>query len=577
MWISRVRQPATSGVAISRRLARSGVRPIAVLGRRNYATTEQNPSEKPSSSSLHWIKTSLGLAGTATAAFLIYTYATKGDASKISKSFPDLSKTAEELSSDFVQQKRSLKSPGVYVWGTNVYHVVDPESKDSVVKTPRKMSYFDGQVLRDLKLGETSGAAITEHGDLVQWGKGYSESDYKPAKTLTGKNLISLCMSHDRILALSGDGKVYSLPIAMHDQLSGRKPEEGSWVPFWTGKAGVSYRVLQPSLKLGEKVTAISGGLEHILLLTSSGRVFSAASSTENFPSFGQLGIPGLTWATRPKGPVDACHEIKLPKDSKVTQIATGEYHSLLLTKDGHVFTFGDNSFGQLGMEFDPSVPFCDTPAPVHFRNLYRGGVWHLQATGIAAGGANSFFVVDVQHAIGHDEDPRKISNIISDTWTCGRGIWGALGTGKWTHLQDSLTKVKALSGLVEYDENTKHIIPIRPSDISVGTTHVSAVLDNKTHLDAPSTSTLDTANDSGLDVLWWGGNEHFQLGTGKRSNISKPTHINIHPGAGLGDKNDLARLQILPFHKGKVGARNVNMRQRVECGRHISAVYSSV
>ncbi|KAL4885136.1 hypothetical protein BJY04DRAFT_205685 [Aspergillus karnatakaensis] len=541
----------------------TSVRSTNAIGRRHYASNERTTREGPSGSS-NWFRNSLGLAATATAAFLAYSFLTKPDESEFLKHLPgSSSKSIEDLSAQYVQNKRSLGSPGVYIWGTNEYGVVDPNAQESVIKTPRRLSYFDNHVLRDLKLGETSGAAIIESGDLVQWGKGYSETDFKPTKTLTGKNLVSLTISHDRILALSSDGTVYSLPVSQHDQSSGRKSEESSWIPLWSGKSDLSYRLIQPSLKLGEKVTAISGGLEHVLLLTSSGRVFSAAASTEEFPSFGQLGIPGLMWATRPKGPVDTPHEIKTPSDAKVKQIATGDYHSLLLTEHGDVLAFGDNSFGQLGIQFDPSSPFRDRPIQLPIRGLYRDGARLPQATGVAAGGANSFFAVDVQQS-DPTNDPKSAGRVTSDIWACGRGIWGALGNGKWTHLQDSPIKLKALSGLVEYDETIKALTPIRLSDISVGTTHVAAILSNQAHLTRPSTSSLEIADDAGLDVVWWGGNEHFQLGSGKRSNLSKPTHINVPPEAGSEDKEP-ARLQMLPRHHGKVGSRNVNMRQRIQ------------
>ncbi|KAL4786194.1 hypothetical protein BJX76DRAFT_346468 [Aspergillus varians] len=565
MMFIRARQPAVNAIAISRQLRGKGLRSTVALGRRRYANNKQEtPGDHLPSS--NWFRNSLGFAATATAAFLLYSFMTSPSESDFLKSLPDSSKSIEDLSAQYVQRKRSLRSPGLYIWGTNEYRVVDPDSKESIIKRPRRLSYFDSHVLRDLKLGETSGAAITENGDLVQWGKGYSETDFKPTKTLAGKNLTSLSMSHDRILALSSNGNVYSLPVSRHDQSSGRKPNEKSWLPFWAGKAGkaeVSYRLIQPSLKLGEKVTAISGGLEHVLLLTSSGRVFSAVASTENFPSFGQLGIAGLTWATRPSGPVDAPHEIKTPNGVKVAQIAAGDYHSLMLTKDGDVLAFGDNSFGQLGIQFDPALPFRNTPTLVLIKSLYREGAGHPRATGIGAGGANSFFTVDVQQA-GSVEDLKRTGKITSDIWTCGRGIWGALGNGKWTHLQDRPIKLKALSGLVEYDEATKELSPIRLSDISIGTTHVSAILGNQTHLDRASTSSLEKTDDAGLDVVWWGGNEHFQLGTGKRSNLSKPTHINIPPEAMTDDDKEPARLQLLPRHRGTVGGRGVDMRQRL-------------
>ncbi|KAE8353566.1 hypothetical protein BDV28DRAFT_156913 [Aspergillus coremiiformis] len=569
MWTSRARQPVTNIIAVSRRFPRSP-QPVVIPWGRGYASSNSNAFERPRSSS-NWIRNSLGLAGTGAAVFLIYTtYATgekkqAGSQADTNTKAHDLSQATEQLGSQYVQHQRSLKCPGTYVWGTNAYRVVDPDSKETV--------------LRDLKLSEKSGAAIAENGDLIQWGKGYSESDFKPTKTLTGKKLNSLCMSNDRILALSSDGSVYSLPIARDDQYSSRKPKESSWVPFWSGKSELSYRLLQPSLRLGESVTALSGGLEHALLLTNYGRVFSVASSTESYPSFGQLGVPGLTWATRPKGPVDMCHEIEALKGSKITQIATGDYHSLALSKDGCLFAFGDNSFGQLSMKFDAALPFCDSPTSVPIKNLYRGNVWFPKVTGIAAGGANSFFMVDAQRIIAPGENPstvRDLGRVTADTWSCGRGIWGALGNGKWTHIQDAPTKVKALSGLFEYDEYTKNLSPIRLHSISVGTTHVSAIMDNIARVSALPSNTLNGINDWGFDVLLWGGNEHFQLGTRRRSNQSKPTHINAPLEDKGEDTEQEARLQIMPRHKGKVGSRTVNMAQRMECGRHISAIYSS-
>lgn len=576
-----MQRPAANAASAYRRLPKRG-RLTITPGRRQYARpTDGNKTFEEPTSSSHWFRNSLGLAGAGTAAFLAYSYATS-NTTRIQGAPPSGSRDHSKPTNDFplVQEKRSVKSPGVYLWGDNTHRVVDPESKATTIKTPRNLHYFDGHVLRDIKLQEKMGAAILENGDLVQWGKGYSETEFKPAKTLTGKNLISVCMSNDRILTLSSDGNVYSLPMAKEDQLGGRKLKESSWVPYWSGTAEVSYRLLKPSLKLGEKVTAISGGLEHALLLTSSGRVFSVASSTEHYPSFGQLGVPGLTWATRPKGPVDSCHEIKDLAGSKIVQIAAGDYHSLVLGKDGSVYSFGDNSFGQLGFAFDAALPFHDTPTAIPVQKLYRGNIWFPKVTSIAAGGANSFFTVDAKRIVGPGENPsaiRDLDRITADTWTCGRGIWGALGTGKWTHIQDAPAKIQALSGLFEYDERAKKLTPIRLREISVGTTHVSAIMDNNAHLERSSTASLESSKDWGFDVLWWGGNEHFQLGTGKRTNMSKPTYINAPLETGAEHPKQEARLQIMPRHKGKVGKRTVSMEQRVECGRHVSAIYSAI
>jgi alpha-tubulin suppressor-like RCC1 family protein len=517
---------------------------------------------------------------TGTAVFLGYSYLTGGKEAWTSPPVVTKKEAVDpnDLRADFVQEKRSLKSPSVHTWGSNVYRVVDPGSKDTDIKTPRRFKYFDGQVLRDLKIEEKTGAAITEKGDLVQWGKGFSETEFQPTATLTGKNLTSLALSESRVIALSSDGTVYSLPMSKDEQRTGPKLKESSWVPLWSNESDLSYRVLNPSLKLGEKVTTISGGLEHVLLLTSYGRVFSAASSTENYPSLGQLGVEKLTWSTRPNGPVDFCHEVTALKGTKIVQIASGDYHSLALSKDGRMFGFGDNSFGQLGVDFEPERPFKDAPFSLEVGKLYKRNLYAPKVTRIAAGGANTFFTVDAQRVLGPDEnasDVRDLGSVTADTWSCGRGIWGTLGNGKWIHLQDSPTKVKALSGMYEYDEKTNRMAPIRIRSMSVGTTHVSAILDNKASVSNGAKDSLDQSKDFGYDALWWGGNEHFQLGTGKRSNQSKPVYISAPPENKKTQAE--ARLQIIPRHKGKVGKRNVSMEQRVECGRHVSAIYSAL
>ena len=542
-------------------------------------TSRGKPLRQRRSTSTSKLRWSGLLSGTAAAAYVAYTFGTGHD----NEEKPDIvkatnvTKSTEDFGSQYVRAKRNLDSANVYVWGSNMYRVADPESTESVIKKPRKLRYFEGQVLRDLKLDEKSGAAITEKGDLVQWGKGFSEIDFKATKTLTGKGLVSLCMSQDRIIALASDGSVYSLPISKSEQNSGRKLRETSWLPFWSGSAGISYRVLKPALKLGEKVTALSGGLEHVLLLTSSGRVYSVASSTESFPSRGQLGIPGMGWKNRPKGPVDTCHEITTLGNSKIIQVAAGDYHSVALSSDGRVFVFGDNSFGQLGVDFNAETSFNDTPTELPLKRFYRSKAWQGKVTGIAAGGMSTFFTVDAKLVLDPDDPRQDQGRTIADTWACGKGISGVLGNGRWTHLQDEPSKVKNLSGLVEYDERAQKLRPIHLRGISVGATHASAVLDNISGLESPASPTSDNTSSRGLDLVWWGGNEFFQLGTGKRSNLPKPTHISVPAVVDEQGNKEEARLQITPTHKYKMSGRKVTMEQRVECGKYVSAIYSAV
>lgn len=499
------------------------------------------------------------------------------------------------ISSQHLQVKQSWENPGLYAWGSNSGRVVAPDSDEAVVKFPRRIPYFDGQLLRDIKLDRSFGAAISENGDLLQWGTGYSDDARQPVVTLKGKGLLSLAISKDRIIGLGSNGKVYSLPVSKSDQANGVKPSEGSWIPFLSSPSTISYRLLQPeSTSWGEKITSISSGLEHILLLTSTGRLFSAASSSTEFPSRGQLGVPGLGWTTRPPGAYDQLHEITTLRGFDIGTIATGDYHSLALDKEGRVFAFGDNILGQLGFDPSPEALFIDAPSLLPIQKLYAGTGLSPRVTFIAAGGSNSFFGIDANRVArpGEASDiTSSMDRITAETWACGQGILGTLGTGRWTHIQGTPAKIKALSGLFEFDETANTVVPIRLKRLSVGSTHASATMDNVTHVRAGLSSATDSPNDTnwGADVLWWGSSEFFQLGLGKRNNVATPTYIKPlesgDPGkakgrneqSGAKARQEQHRFQITPRHKVKVGNRQVEMEQRVECGRTVSAVYSGV
>ncbi|KAH8819513.1 regulator of chromosome condensation 1/beta-lactamase-inhibitor protein II [Xylogone sp. PMI_703] len=482
------------------------------------------------------------------------------------------------ISSQHLQVQKSWENPGVYAWGSNSGRVVAPDSDELYIKTPRRIAYFDGKILRDIKLDKNFGAAVTENGDLLQWGTKFSSSCRVPTPTLTGKDIIKISLSRDRVIALSSGGTVYSVSASLEGQESGAKPYENTWIPFWKTRSPITYRIIKPdNLRWSESISDIASGLEHCLLLTSKGRVFSCASASEDFPSRGQLGVPGLTWTTRPTGPYDQPHEISTLKGFDVIKIAAGDLHSIVVDRAGRVFAFGDNSAGQLGFDPDPEYPIIDAPSLLSVDQLYRGTNLRPRVTAIYAGGLNSFLTIDATPVAGEGEASSVApSRITIDTWACGQGILGALGNGKWTHVQGIPTKVKALSGLSEYDEQKNAVVPIGLSHISVGSTHVSAVMSNRSYVGATESSAESDTN-WGSDVLLWGGNEFYQLGTGKRNNINNPVYIaplDPHSEKEYGRGGEY-RFQLTPGKKIQVGKRKVFVEQRIECGRGGTVVYS--
>lgn len=497
------------------------------------------------------------------------------------------------ISSQHLQVEKSWEHPGVYLWGSNVGKVVDPESKDKNVKLPRRLNFFDDQILRDLKLTQNFGAAVTEKGDLVQWGLGFSKTDPTPRTTLKGKDIVKIEVSLDRIIALTRNGLAFSVSATSDHQETGLKADQAksSW-SLWssTGPDAVKTRNLTPSsLGYGERITDISSGLEHCLLLTSKGRVFSAASSTSDFPSHGQMGIQGLTWETRPEGAYDQPHEITALKGFQVEKIATGDRHSVVLDKLGRVFTFGDNLCGQLGFEAGSSTPIVDSPALVPTMALYKGTGLTPTVSSIAAGGNNTFFTVDAD-ATGQQSNSksaapaRRLPRTTADLWAAGQGVYGALGTGRWTHVSLEPTKVKALSSLYEFDETNNKMMPIKLKSLSIGATHCAAVMDNVTETSLASRASQNETY-WGADVVFWGSNEHYQLGNGKRNNQNAPMYIGpLDGGAGdaeMGRKGEHHRLCLTPRSTARIGeggkGRKVTLEQKVECGQFVTGVYSSV
>ena len=144
----------------------------------------------------------------------------------------------DSLSSQHLQVKKSWENPGVYAWGSNTGRVVAPDSVETLIKAPRRIPAFDGVLLRDIKLDRDFGVAVTEKGDLLQWGTAYSSDSTHPTPTLTGKDLVSVQISQDRVIGLSSSGKVYSLPVAKTDQLGWSKTSQET--------PGFPLRILDP-------------------------------------------------------------------------------------------------------------------------------------------------------------------------------------------------------------------------------------------------------------------------------------------------------------------------------------------
>lgn len=97
-------------------------------------------------------------------------------------------------------------------------------------------------------------------------------------------------------------------------------------------------------------VKKISTGKKHTVFLTDEGKVYSYG-----YGEYGALGHGGMIQTSIPK-------PITRLSNRQVIQLACGEFHTLALTKELDLYAWGRGFEGQLGIRDDvdtTSVPMC--------------------------------------------------------------------------------------------------------------------------------------------------------------------------------------------------------------------------
>ncbi|KAF5095904.1 hypothetical protein D0Z03_001722 [Geotrichum reessii] len=439
--------------------------------------------------------------------------------------------------------------PGVYAWGNNSGNVIAPGYSTTVpsVRSPYRIPFFDGRVLRDLALTGSLGVAVLDNGDVVQWGDAYSKdqsaiASAKLEKTVKGRDIKKVQVADGKaIYGLNKSGsRVYAWPVSRDELVNGERLDTstyngGSWWKIWTwgrgsatgpnltddaAKLGSCLTVKLPSLGYTEYIKDISVGNDHILVLTSKGRVFSGAtgvySSQKPKESKGQYGIASLSQFDEAPVP-GKVFEIKSFKETIIDQIATGDYHSLARSREGKVYGFGENMLGQLGIPYSYSTANSAVPTLLPFHKLYPRRIIP-EVTDIAAGGSTSYVTIQPKPNPSEllDRTKQDKDEFNRDIYAFGGGLVGQLGTGAYVHAQSTPVKIRHFANLSEYSEKLRQMVQIDLSQWSVGRTHTAVTVGGAAR----------TAAGFGHDVLIWGGNEHAQIGTGKRNNVSKPISI---------------------------------------------------
>ena len=243
----------------------------------------------------------------------------------------------------------------------------------------------------------------------------------------------------------------------------------------------------------------ISAGYTHSLAVKANGTIWSWGDN-----SFGQLGDGTKTSRNAP---------VQVTGLSGMQSVSAGAYHSLALRSDGTVWAWGYNIFGQLG---DGSTG--DKSAPVQVSGLTN--------------------VIAVSAGYGHSLALRSDGTV----WAWGYNNYGQLGNGTTT-AQSTPKQVTGLSGIVAIEAGDYHSLAIR-SDGTVwawgnnnygqlgdGTTTNRSTPVQVTGLSgvvAVSAGTYQSfALKSDGTLFAWGNNSYAQLGDGTTTNRSTPVQLN--------------------------------------------------
>nr|XP_005897850.1 PREDICTED: probable E3 ubiquitin-protein ligase HERC6 isoform X1 [Bos mutus] len=192
--------------------------------------------------------------------------------------------------------------------------------------------------------GKEHSLAVCHKGRVFAWGAAsegqlgigeFKETTFIPKKikTLAGIKIIQVACGHYHSVALSEDGQVFSWGTNSHGQL-------GLGKEFPSQASPQRVRSLE-----GIPLAQVAAGGHHSFALSLSGTSFGWGSNNA-----GQLALSGNNAPVQRYKPVS----IGALKTLGVVSISCGYKHTAVLTQDGKVFTFGDNSYGQLG--HDPTA-----------------------------------------------------------------------------------------------------------------------------------------------------------------------------------------------------------------------------
>ena len=374
----------------------------------------------------------------------------------------------------------------IYTWGDNQKNQLGrtvtsntPANRPNKVETPAGITFTQDSA------GYGFSVALGSDGNLYSWGDnglgqlGRTVTSNTPAnrpnkvETPAGITFTSVSAGRSYAVAVSSEGNLYS----WGDNSAGRLGRDT------TGTSDPKPSKVQTT-PAGINFTSVSAGWGHTAALDSQGNIYTWGDNTH-----GELGrsTVGSTQGNYP-GKVDT------PTGITFTQASAGGSHSVAVSDDGSLYTWGNSDNGRLGRDTNNTPAGkpgkADNPTGITFTQASAGG-WHTVAV---SSDGNLYTWGDSDHGrLGRDtsktpaDKPGKADNPTGITFTqASAGAWYCLAQGSDGNLyswgdntngqlgRDTSSTQDASLVKVDFPENP------RPVSVSFGGTPGTSLTDNK-------------------------------------------------------------------------------------------------
>jgi alpha-tubulin suppressor-like RCC1 family protein len=249
-------------------------------------------------------------------------------------------------------------------WGWNIYGEVGDGTTTSPVTSPdtvERGAIPTGATLTEVAAGRTSSLGLDSAGRAYGWGDNSLGQLGNGSTAITVTSPVAVSMPAGRVFTALAAGVSHSLALDSTGQV-------WSWGDNTNGQLGdgtTTSRLAPVAVTIaGRTITSIAAGGDHSLALDSTGQVWSWGDNT-----YGQAGDGSLT--TPVLSPV-MVQQAEMP--SGIAAIAAGQWHSLALDLAGHLWAWGDDAFGQLGSGSFSVTPVT-APQPVTLGAMPEGTI----------------------------------------------------------------------------------------------------------------------------------------------------------------------------------------------------------